>query len=169
MEHWNRISMLDGSLDKLPDHHLYTDASSRLSCGAWAGWQWFQYFWPEEVGERSIAVKELLPIVLSCLVWGDTWRHQSFLGHCENQSVVAVVTTGYYRDTQLMHLLRSLFFITANHDIMLMAAHIPGVDNVAVDAISRDKLFDLQVPTARPSPTRLPPAALSLLVLQQPY
>ena len=170
LEHWNGISMLDGSLNKPPDHHLFTDASGGLGCGAWAGRHWFQYFWPEEIADRSIAVKELLPIVLACIVWGDTWSHQSVLAHCDNQSVVAVVNAGYSRDTHLMQLLRSLFFITAHHDITLRAVHIPGVDNVAADAISRDNLilFHSQVPAARPSPTRLPPAALSLLVLQQP-
>ena len=170
LEHWNGMSMLDGSLNKPPNHHLFTDASGWLGCGAWAGRYWFQYFWPEEIADRSIAVKELLPIVLACIVWVDTWSHQSVLAHCDKQSVVAVVNTGYSRDTQLMHLLRSLFFITAHHEITLRAAHIPGVDNVAADAISRDNLilFHSQVPAARPSPTRLPPAALSLLVPQQP-
>ena len=68
LEHWNGISMLDGSLNKPPDHHLFTDASGGLGCGAWAGRHWFQYFWPEEITDRSIAVKELLPIVLACIV-----------------------------------------------------------------------------------------------------
>ena len=170
LERWNGVAMLEAHQDRPADHHLFTDASGSLGCGAWSGRLWFQYLWPEVFAERSIAVKELLPIVLASIVWGSGWRKQSVLAHCDNQSVVDIVNSGYSKDSQLMHLLRSLFFITAHLQITLRAVHIPGVANVGADAISRDNLiaFHLQVPTARPSPTPLPAAALDLLVLKQP-
>ena len=168
--HWNGISILELYWVGPPDHHLFTDAAGTMGCGAWSGSHWFQYLWPPIFAGHSIAVKELLPIVLACIVWGYIWRHQSVLAHCDNQSVVEVVNSGYSKDGELMHLLRSLFFITANLQISLRAVHIPGADNIGADAISRDNLirFHLQVPEARPSPTPLPAAALDLLVLQRP-
>lgn len=170
LDHWNGVSMFQDASTRPAEHHLFTDASGTLGCGAWSGQSWFQYLWPEEFTERSIAAKELLPIVLACIVWGGTWQQQSVLAHCDNQAVVDVVNSGYSKDAQLMHSLRSLFFITAHFQISLRAVHIPGVHNTAADAISRDNLilFHSQVSEARPSPSPLPAMAIDLLVLQQP-
>ena len=170
LEHWNGVSMILPSCGGPPDRHLFTDVAGAVGCGAWSGSHWFQYLWPDVFAERSIVAKELLPIVLACIVWGTNWRHQRVLAHCDNQSVVDVVNSGYSKDAHLMHLLRSLFFITAHLQFSLTAVHIPGADNIGADAISRDNLilFHSQVPMARPSPTPLPDAAINLLVLQQP-
>ena len=148
-----------------PDVDLYnTDAAGAHGCGAWAGTEWFQYTWPQEFQAHSIAVKELLPIVMACVVCGKTWERRSVLAHCDNQSVVQVVNLGYSKDTHLMQLLCSLFFVITHQEI---SVHIPGKLNTGADAMSRDDLilFHLQVPS---SPTPLPPALLDLLVHSQP-
>ena len=170
LESWNGISMLEDATNRSPDCHLYSDASGSLGCGAWSGSSWFQYLWPNEFSTRSIAVKELLPIVMACIVWGKAWRQKKVLAHCDNQAVVEVVNSGYSKDAELMQLLRSLFFITAYLEIALEAVHIPGHHNTGADAISRDNLilFHSQVPEARPSPTPLPAAVSDLLVHQRP-
>lgn len=100
LEHWNGISML-GPLQAAPppNHHLYTDASGSLGCGAWSGHNWFQYLWLEAFTERPIATKELLPIVLACIVWRVGWRNQCVLAHCDNQAVVDVINSGYSKDS----------------------------------------------------------------------
>ena len=69
-------------------------------------------------------------------------------------------------DPHLMQLLRSLFFVITHQEILLRAFHIPGKLNTGADVISRDDLilFHFQVPSARPSPTPLPPALPDLLV-----
>ena len=79
LEHWNGIAMLVAAQGRPPDYHLFTDASGALGCGAWSG-----HLWPEVFAERSIAVMELLPIVLACIVWGSSWRKQPILAHCDN-------------------------------------------------------------------------------------
>ena len=167
LETWNGVSMLVDAADAPPDTHLYTDASGGIGCGAWSGRFWFQYLWSERFAARSIAVKELVPIVMACLAWGTAWRRQKVLAHCDNQAVVEVINTGSFKDPELMQLLlRSLFFITAHFEIALRALHIPGRHNTGADAISRDNLilFHSQVPAACPSPTPLPPAAIDLLI-----
>ena len=58
------------------DIHLFTDASSSCSFGCGACWstKWLQYPWPNEAIGLSIAVKELVPILMAGVLWGDTWR-----------------------------------------------------------------------------------------------
>ncbi len=104
LEAWNGVSMLVKPTHNPPDVDLYTDASGGLGCGAWSGTRWFQYFWPHEFGTHSIAVKELLPVVMACVVWGRSWRRKAVLAHCDNQAVVEVVYAGYSKDPHLMQL-----------------------------------------------------------------
>ena len=63
--------------------------------------------------EDSITMKELLPIVLACGVWGVSWQNSQVLVKCDNQGAVAVVNSGYSKVQAMMRLLRCLFFIRA--------------------------------------------------------
>ena len=47
LEHWNGVAMFAAAQGGPPDHHLFTDASGTLGCGAWSGYLCFQYLWPE--------------------------------------------------------------------------------------------------------------------------
>ena len=76
-----------------------------------------------------------------------------------------------------MHLMRSLFFFTAQSGCILQAVHVEGRLNVAADALSRDNLslfrhhlslFRHQVPDAHPTPTSIPKELVELLVIQWP-
>ena len=110
LETWNGMSMLEDPVWKSAPFHLCTDASGSFGCGAWSGHSWFQYPWPECFKQQSIAVKELLPIVMACMVWGKTWCKNAVLVHCDNQAVVEVVNAGYCKDAHLMQLLRCHIF-----------------------------------------------------------
>jgi len=69
-----------------------------------------------------------------------------------------------------MHLMRALFFFTANYNITLSCSHIPGVDNGAADALSRDNVisFVQQVPGARSQPSILHQGLIQALIHQKP-
>ena len=56
--------------------------------------------------------------------------------HCDNKVAVTVPNFGYSQDSQIMHLLRSLFFIKGWYYIDLAVVHIPGRANITADAIS---------------------------------
>ena len=99
--------MLADLASKSVDHHLYSDATGSFGCGAMWARAWFQLQWPKD---QSIAVKELLSIVMACILWGKEWQNTSVLAHCDNQVVVEMVNSGYSKDTELMQLLRCLFF-----------------------------------------------------------
>ena len=79
---------------------------------------------------------ELLPIVLSRVIWGAALRGQRVTVHCDNAGAVAVVNSGYSRVHGITHLLRCLFFIRAHYEFLVQAVHVEGVNNVWADAIS---------------------------------
>ena len=81
-----------------------------------------------------------------------------------------MLSAGYSRDSQIMHLLQCLFFIKAHFQVELSISHIQGSDNTQADAISRNQLplFFSQVPEAEPSPRPMNPALVALLVEHQP-
>ena len=80
--------MMENCLSIDQEIHLYTDASGSYGCGAWWGVEWMQLQWPAGTEEWSIAYKELLPIVLACMVWGHWWTKHRIMVHCDNEVVV---------------------------------------------------------------------------------
>ncbi len=103
-EDWNGVSLLHEYFPRPPDHHVYTDASGNFGCGAL--WQafWLQYQWPPWYQDQNITVKELLPIVLACALWGTTWQSASVMVYCDNAATVEVVNVGYSKVPAIMHL-----------------------------------------------------------------
>ena len=115
------------------------------------------YWWTYDIGileSTSIAAKEFLPILLAGIVWGKAWHGCTIRCNCDNEAVVQVINGRYARYPLLAHMLRCLFFICARHQFTLVAKHIPGKNNEAADAISRNNLplFYSQVPNAMGSP-----------------
>ena len=49
----------------IPDITVYSDASGAWGCGAFADELWFQLEWPPQAKDFSIAIKELIPVVVS--------------------------------------------------------------------------------------------------------
>ena len=94
--------------------------------------------WPES---WSIAEKELFPIVVSAAVWGKNWARSSVVFVCDNLAVVQALSSRLVRDPGLMHMLRCLFF-EAHFKFEHTARHIPGRDNTAADALSRNCLAE---------------------------
>lgn len=67
--------------------------------------------------------------------------------------------------------MRALFLVVvAKHSIFVVGEHIPGVDNGAADALSRDRLsvFAQMVPGAAKSATVIPEELVEALVRSQP-
>ena len=181
LEVWNGVTMMQrgSQCSGQASHHVWTDASGHFGCGAWwpATGSWLQLQWLqahtkewEALREESILLKELLPVVLACSVWGPSWRGSAVTFHCDNMGAVAVINSGYSRVPQIMHLLRCLFFVRAFFQVSVWAIHVPGQQNCMADAISRNNLVYLlsQVPEAASRCTVIPTALLTLLAEQQP-
>ena len=172
LDAWNGVSVISTLCRRPIDARLVSDASGSWGCGAYLGNKWFALPWSScpSWAEVNISVQELLPIVVSCAIWGSdmTGRHIRCL--CDNAAVVVMINKHTSKHPTAMHLLRCLFFICARSNITLSAEHIAGVTNEAADALSRNNLsaFFLKVPAAHEAPSVIPPALIEILFNQSP-
>ena len=164
-EDWNGVSFLTPPPDRT-HLELTSDASGSWGCGAWHGHSWFQLQWDQQSSALPIMVKELLPIVLACAIWGPSWRNHRVLCYCDNQAVVAGIRSQTTRESHCMHMLRTLAFIEAKYDFSLAPRYISTSANHLADDLSRNLLssFFKKVPLADAQPTPLPLPLLNLLL-----
>ena len=164
VQSWNGVSLLQ---NKSAGTVITSDASGSWGCGSFdnTSGQWFQLGWPDTWQAVNIAVKELLPIVLSAGLWGYGFKGTTVTFQSDNQAVVSALTTRSVRHPHLMHLLRCLFFFEEHFQFDHRATHIPGSINCAADALSRNKVDDFFsiYPQAIHQPTVIPQALVTLL------
>ena len=142
--------------------------------GMWAiyGPSWFQIRWAGlgSAMERSITVKELIPIVMAAAVWGAGWMGKSVLARCDNAAVVVMVNSRTSKEQEAMHLLRCLAFLEARFSFHVVSAHIRGEDNTLADALSRNNrdLFLSLSPQAHREVAVVPAELLDVLIVTRP-
>ena len=130
---------------------ITSDASGSWGCGAFAcSGEWFQLYWPALWSGVHITVKELVPIVIACAVWGKNWQGKTVRFRCDNAAVVAIINSGRSKEPTVIHLMRCLSFFLAHFNVFIFSEHLPGKQNEAADSLSRDKVgsFFVQVPGA---------------------
>lgn len=81
----------------------------------------------------SIAFMELVPIVVSVVVWQDLWAKKRILFHCDNEATVAIINKGRSKSPAIMKLMRRLTLCAAKGNFIIHAKHIPGKMNVLSD------------------------------------
>jgi len=128
--------------DDTAAHHLLieTDASGAIGFGAVFGVEWFSGTWDTTQAGLCITFKELYPICVACATWGHRWSRKRICFHTDNEAVACVIRSGTSKCSNVMSLLRTLFFICARGNFMVSALHIPGTDNVLADSLSRQDL-----------------------------
>ena len=141
---------------------MFTDASG-WGCGGHWGDEWFQLEWPHEWREKSIAVKEMVPVVIACAVWCQQWGQKWAFIRTDNQSVVDAMHSHSSGNVDIMHLLWCF-------QCQLWVEHVPGCQNSAADALSRNlpQVFQRCVPTALQQPVQIPTPVLQLLIFVKP-
>ena len=89
---------------------------------------------------------------------------------CVNMAEVAIINSGRSRMGKAMHLIRCLSFFLARWDVALVCKHIPGTNNGAADALSRNSLplFQQLVPESAEDATSIPEGLLQCLVHDAP-
>ena len=168
---WNGVSMMRSLHRSTPVAIQTSDASGGWGCGAFTnGGEWFQVTWPESWSAIHITVKELVPIVVACAIWGQEWQGSSVRCRCDNAAVVAIVRSGSSKHPLAMHLLRCLSFFVAVFQLYLDTVHLPGRCNEAADALSRSNLplFTQLTANARQMATPIPDVLLNGLIRMTP-
>ena len=120
--------------------------------------------------QENIATKELIPIILAAACWGSSWKGAQVQAFTDNAAVVEVINKFSTTDPALMHLVCCLHFFMAHYEFAMAASHVPGRQNQAADALSRDNqsLFFSLLPQAHPQPSHIPHELVHLLVLDRP-
>jgi hypothetical protein len=162
---WNGVSLfIDPDVTPAPDMELYTDAS-RLGFSGYYQGQWFASHWPDSLSitcnqEAGISMTfcELYPIVISAILWGNTWQRKRILFHCDNMGTVESINRGRSKSPQIMSLLRRLVLLAAEHNFVYSSQHLEGVKNGIADSLSRFQFqrFRQLAPTAAATPKTVP-------------
>ena len=166
LHEWNGVSLFPSGP---PTVHSYSDASGSYGCGAVVpNGAWFNLRWPVTFAGIDIVVKELVPVVLSAVMWGPFWKGQHVLFHIDNMAVVQVVEKLSAYDPRLCHMLRCLYFYSAHFQFTFSATHIPGVQNIAADALSRHNLTLFRTLYPQLQQHTVPPSLVNLYLGQPP-
>lgn len=146
---------------------LFTDAS-HAAFGAYLAGEWFSCSNSFTVHciplSRSITFKELYAITAAVSTWAPSITSRNVFFHCNNQSVVHILSSGTSRCKHIMSMLRYFkFYVCASHNIMLPAVHIPDVTNCFADCLSRLQVtkFHRLFPTVGKHPTFVPRVPLT--------
>ncbi|KAM4748731.1 LOW QUALITY PROTEIN: uncharacterized protein WCC33_006112 [Rhinophrynus dorsalis] len=128
---------------------LQTDAAGSVGFGAILGEEWCAGRWPSwwmDSGlTRNLVFLELFPIVVALELWGDSLRNKCVVFHCDNLGVVDVVNNLTASSPPVLRLLRCLVLRCLGLNLSFRARHVPGVRNVAADALSRLQMESFRV------------------------
>ena len=135
-QQYNGKSILWLVKDPTCDKVIASDACKR-GYGAICGTQYLRGRFPQEYQNKNIALLEMLAVLVALKVWATHLKGKYFWIHVDNQAVAAVINSGASRDPELQDALRELALIAAQHQFVVKAKHIPGVDNRIPDWLSR--------------------------------
>ena len=101
-------------------------------------------------------------------MWGRGWCRHQVTYHSDNAAVVSVIQRRSAKDPLLLHLLWCLYFYAVYYQFSYCACHVPGVDNVASDALSCNNmsLFSSLIPQG--TQTLLSQGVLDFFILHPP-
>ena len=136
IQQYNGVSLL--WLIKQPgmDTIIKTDACKR-GYGGICGDQYFRGRFPKEVQSNNIAILEMWAVMVALKIWAPQLQGKYFWIHVDNKAVATVLNSGGSRETELQNSLREIALITANHQFVIKARHIPRVQNRILDWLFR--------------------------------
>ncbi|XP_033733376.1 uncharacterized protein LOC117322521 isoform X1 [Pecten maximus] len=150
---------------------LFTDSAgnAELGCGAYFHGEWAYFQWPRDWAStekmRDITFLEFIPIVLALSIWGHKLVNRKIIFHIDNSALVSVLNAQSSKDKIVMELMRPFVIELLQHNILFKARHVPGVENVIADSISRMQWnrFRSVAPQAQVHPARIPGKFRSLI------
>ncbi|CAF4516564.1 unnamed protein product, partial [Rotaria socialis] len=89
--------------------------------------------------KRNSTLLELMPTVISAVLWGANWSRRRTIFHCDNEALVYILNKRRSADSIIMMFIRRLTLRPLKYNFHLMALHIAGATNDIADAISRQQ------------------------------
>jgi hypothetical protein len=129
----------------LPVETTKSDASGEIGCGFTYGNHVTTHVWSDEQRKRSIAWKELYPILLACEEFGPSWRHKIVRCGIDNAGVCYMLNSGAAAAADCALLLRQIAELESKYDFTIVASWVPREFNVAADTASRNDAALAQV------------------------
>ena len=109
----------------------------------WALWKGF-----------DITFLEPYPIVLSSVIWAHQFQNRTKEFHIDNWDLVSVINKCSSPKPHIRCLVRALVLAILRFNFVVYAFHIPGVQNVLADALSRKQIRHFMA--LHPQPERDP-------------
>lgn len=141
---WNGIRLLS---DSKQSFSVFTDASGTKGIGGHFNNEWFSSRIPRRFRKRDIQFKELFAILQAILRWGDLWADAHVNFFCDNQAVVAWLSSGTSKSSPSMPILRLITMLSSFLRFTYSCSWIPTDENSVADAASRfqySRMFSLQ-------------------------
>jgi len=134
---WNKRSMFyEDDWITSPKIELATDASN-LGYGGVLGHQWFMAPVTPSQKELTIAWRELYAIIIACTIWGPSFSQKRLIIYCDNLAIVFSVNAGSSKCPKIMALIRVLFNLACVNNFEVRLKHVPGLENIGPDRLSR--------------------------------
>ena len=127
-----------------PDLKLQTRASGAYGYGAYFDGRWLHGQCKPSQQNYDITYKELFAIVVVCATCWQQGSQQRRKFQCNNQAVGICIKLGTCRSPQVMHLIRSLYWLCVRSNFLVRATHMAETSNDIADALSRGALHEFR-------------------------
>ena len=146
--------------------HIYTDACVIGYSGVF-GEEWYSEQWTPELEKQaqrekrdSMPWKELYAVATAAATWGPRWSTKRIVFHCDCMSAVQAWNKSSSIDNDMCELIRTILYLSSTYSFDIHIMHIPGVDNVCADLLSRGQVkefLSLSIPHSLSPIIPLPP------------
>jgi len=96
--------------------------------------------WDRDEAKHQINILECIMVLHMCLLYGPRWQGLRVVAWCDNNVSVRAINKGVGTSEVMSGIIRRIRLECIKHGFVLWMRHIPGVDNVDPDALSRGAL-----------------------------
>ena len=139
MSNHNGKTWFPRGLDMQTATILFTDASDVALAGiCMPSWTMVHFSGDNEwISYKSIAYRELLAVVVTIATFGNRLRRHQVVINIDNMGMCHAIQSGKSPNTDIMGLLRALYFYSEIYNIDYHSVFIDTKSNSGADAISR--------------------------------
>ena len=138
LETFNGVSYFQEPFVSSDDLSLFTDAAASLGVGGVYGSSWFSHSWPDHLKHiEDINYLELYGIIIAFELWGHHFRNRQIKVFTDSEVICNLWRSHAVRDTNILRLMRFLYFKALSYNCNILLVHIPGHHNVIADRLSR--------------------------------